>query len=73
MNPPAAASFADAVQRLGVDPAHIFPFGPDMAKIAPGAVAGRTQRGKLILVSAMTPTPAGEGKTTTAIGLAQGL
>ena len=73
MNPSAAASFADAIQRLGVDPAHVSPFGPDMAKISPAAVAGRTRRGKLILVSAMTPTPAGEGKTTTAIGLAQGL
>ncbi|MEY2921352.1 MAG: hypothetical protein RL261_2657, partial [Pseudomonadota bacterium] len=37
------------------------------------AIRGRPNRGKLVLVSAITPTPAGEGKTTTTIGLVQGL
>jgi formate--tetrahydrofolate ligase len=36
-------------------------------------IRGRPQRGKLVLVSAITPTPAGEGKTTTTIGIVQGL
>src|SRR5207247_3828328 len=43
------------------------------AKISPAALENRTPRGRLVLVSAITPTPAGEGKTTTSIGLAQGL
>ncbi|GAB4181237.1 MAG: formate--tetrahydrofolate ligase [Geothermobacteraceae bacterium] len=60
--------------RLGVDPADLVLFGQDMAKVKltalsrPAAGAGR-----LVLVSATTPTPAGEGKTTTSIGLAQAL
>jgi len=58
---------------LGVDPAHLEPYGNDKAKISLQALNGKTPRGRLILVSAITPTPAGEGKTTTSIGLAQGL
>jgi formate--tetrahydrofolate ligase len=48
-------------------------YGNDKAKLRQGVLAGRPARGKLVLVSAITPTPAGEGKTTTSIGLAQGL
>lgn len=50
------------------------PYGRDKAKVLLEAreACGRSP-GKLILVSAITPTPAGEGKTTTSIGLAQGL
>jgi formate--tetrahydrofolate ligase len=44
-----------------------------MAKVSLHALDSKPQRGKLILVSAITPTPAGEGKTTVSIGLAQGL
>jgi len=47
-------------------------WGPNKAKIAFDEVKSLTQ-GKLILVTAITPTPAGEGKTTTTIGLADGL
>ena len=46
-------------------------YGNYKAKIDPLKVKG--ENGKLILVTAMTPTPAGEGKTTTTIGLADGL
>jgi formate--tetrahydrofolate ligase len=49
------------------------PYGLYKAKLRQGALAGRAPRGALVLVSAITPTPAGEGKTTTSIGLAQGL
>ena len=51
------------------------PYGRDKAKIRlEGEVAASGRKpGKLILVSAITPTPAGEGKTTTSIGLSQGL
>ena len=50
------------------------PYGKNKAKIDLSALDGAPRgRGKLILVTAMTPTPAGEGKTTTTIGLADGL
>src|SRR5207344_895211 len=50
------------------------PYGRDKAKVRLEAITGSGRApGKLILVSAITPTPAGEGKTTTSIGLAQGL
>ena len=59
---------------LGIDPAYLVPYGDDKAKIRLAAreASGR-KPGRLILVSAITPTGAGEGKTTTSIGLAQGL
>ena len=50
------------------------PYGRDKAKIRLEAIAASGRKpGKLILVSAITPTPAGEGRTTTSIGLSQGL
>lgn len=58
---------------LGLDEQFIIPFGRDKAKVDIAALQGLPQRGRLILVSALTPTPAGEGKTTVSIGLAQGL
>jgi formate--tetrahydrofolate ligase len=64
---------ADVAKALGLDPAHLESYGPYKAKVAAAALADRAARGRLILVSAITPTPAGEGKTTTSIGLAQGL
>ncbi|MDR2675528.1 MAG: formate--tetrahydrofolate ligase [Opitutaceae bacterium] len=64
-------------RNLGIDPAHLIPHGHDKAKVALEALdaarARRPRPGRLILVSAITPTPAGEGKTVTSIGLAQGL
>jgi formate--tetrahydrofolate ligase len=64
----------EVARDLGIAEADLEPFGRDKAKIRLEALghAGRPP-GKLILVSAITPTPAGEGKTTTSIGLAQGL
>ncbi len=61
---------------MGIADDHVEFFGRDKAKIRLEAIesAGKSRpNGKLILVSAITPTPAGEGKTTTSIGLAQGL
>jgi formate--tetrahydrofolate ligase len=63
----------DVGRALGLDASHLEPYGTYKAKLRNGALAGREPRGRLILVSAITPTPAGEGKTTTSIGLAQGL
>jgi formate--tetrahydrofolate ligase len=69
-------ALAGTAARLGLEPADVVPFGPDVAKV-PLAVMERPRArpspGRLVLVSAMTPTPAGEGKTTTSIGLADGL
>lgn len=67
---------ADLARELNIAPEHLEPYGRDKAKVRLDALtAAEAQRpaGKLILVSAITPTPAGEGKTTTSIGLAQGL
>ena len=62
--------------RLGLDAAALQPYGHTKAKVdVAGIRAGLDARpdGKLILVTAMTPTPAGEGKTTTTVGLGDGL
>ena len=67
---------AEIAQSLGLGPEQIRPYGHDIAKIPPAVLETprrRAGRGRLVLVSAITPTPAGEGKTTTCIGLAQGL
>jgi formate--tetrahydrofolate ligase len=63
----------EVAQRLGIDRRHLIPYGDDKAKIRLEARDSGRPAGKLILVSAITPTSAGEGKTTTSIGLAQGL
>jgi len=63
----------DVARALGLDAGHLEPYGAAKAKVSLDALAGRAPRGRLVLVSAITPTPAGEGKTTCSIGLAQGL
>ena len=67
---------ADLARELRIAAEHLEPFGRDKAKVrleALKAAEARQPSGKLILVSAITPTPAGEGKTTTSIGLSMGL
>lgn len=61
--------------RLGIDSEHLIPFGHDKAKISADFIAQQKGKddGKLILVTAINPTPAGEGKTTTTVGLGDGL
>lgn len=63
----------DIAAQLGIDEKFVEPYGRDKAKISLEALKNPPKHGKLVLVSAITPTPAGEGKTTTSIGLAQGL
>lgn len=60
---------------LGIPADKLYRYGPTKAKLDLGYIAGLKDRpdGKLILVTAMTPTPAGEGKTTTTVGLGDGL
>ncbi|MCH1426396.1 MAG: formate--tetrahydrofolate ligase, partial [Alphaproteobacteria bacterium] len=60
---------------LGVPSEHLLPFGHDKAKVSQTFINSLQDRsnGKLILVTAINPTPAGEGKTTTTVGLGDGL
>ena len=59
---------------LGLNEENLEEYGKYKAKISPGIkIEGKGKTGKLIMVTAMTPTPAGEGKTTTSIGLADAL
>ena len=62
----------DVAADLGFTPADLQPWGPGVAKIKPETTFGAGSRtGTLVLVSAINPTPAGEGKTTCTIGLTQ--
>ena len=62
-------------EALGIPADHLLPYGHDKAKVSQDYINSVKSRdtGKLILVTAVTPTPAGEGKTTTTVGLADGL
>ena len=70
---PVPRPITEVAQELEIDQRNLVPYGDDMAKVRLGALDSGRPPGKLILVSAITPTSAGEGKTTTSIGLAQGL
>ena len=65
----------EVADRLGIPGDAISPYGQTKAKVSLDYLAGLSDRpdGKLILVTAITPTPAGEGKTTTSVGLTDGL
>ena len=64
-----------AHDKLGIGPEHLEPYGHYKAKVSLDYIKtlGDRPDGKLILVTAITPTPAGEGKTTTSVGLGDGL
>ena len=64
-----------AKEKLGIDEEHLEPYGHYKAKISLDFVDSLANKpdGKLILVTAITPTPAGEGKTTTTVGLCDAL
>ncbi|RDJ11420.1 formate--tetrahydrofolate ligase [Rhizobium grahamii] len=61
--------------KLGIPQAQLAPYGHDKAKLSAEFIAEQADKpdGKLILVTAINPTPAGEGKTTTTVGLGDGL
>ena len=65
----------DIGAKLGIPAEDLVPFGHDKAKLSAEFIAAQAHRkdGKLILVTAINPTPAGEGKTTTTVGLVDGL
>ena len=64
---------SDVAQELGLDPSAIIPYGHYKAKVPLSAIRQGGRRGKLVVVTGVTPTRAGEGKTTTTVGLTQGL
>ncbi len=61
--------------KLGIPTDDLLPFGHDKAKVSADFIQAQADKpnGKLILVTAINPTPAGEGKTTTTVGLGDGL
>ena len=65
----------DVAKKAGIDEKHLEYYGRYKAKINYGLFDEdkNSQKGKLVLVTAITPTPAGEGKTTTTVGLADGM
>ena len=65
----------EIASRLGIPAEALYQYGPDKAKIGFGFLErlGDRPDGKLVLVTAINPTPAGEGKTTTTVGLGDGL
>ena len=63
----------EVTEELGLDPAATIPYGLYKAKIALSAIRSEGKRGKLVVVTGITPTRAGEGKTTTTVGITQGM
>ncbi len=63
----------EIAKKINIDDEHIEQYGKYKAKIDVSLLNNQRKNGKLVLVTAITPTPAGEGKTTTTIGLADGL
>ena len=63
----------EVAKKAGIPDEYIEHYGKYKAKVDYNFISGRAENGKLILVTAITPTPAGEGKTTTTVGLADGL
>jgi formate--tetrahydrofolate ligase len=70
-----ALPICDIAEKIGIPGDAVMPYGKTKAKIDPGYIESLHDRpdGKLILVTAISPTPAGEGKTTTSVGLHDGL
>ncbi|HLR45745.1 MAG TPA: formate--tetrahydrofolate ligase, partial [Deinococcales bacterium] len=63
----------EVARDLGLDSGSVMPLGRHKAKVDPRLSPGRQETGRLVLVSAITPTRAGEGKTTVSVGLVDGL
>ena len=63
----------EVARNMGLDEEAVIPYGRFKAKISLGAIPQNGSRGKLVLMTGMTPTAAGEGKTTTTVGLTQAM
>lgn len=70
---PCVDDITEVAARLGLAPEAVIPYGRTKAKVDPARVGTPTRRGHLILVTAISPTPAGEGKSTITIGLGDAL
>jgi formate--tetrahydrofolate ligase len=64
---------ADVAGEIGLGPDEILPYGRYKAKISAEAIARRKPTGRLVLVTGINPTPAGEGKSTVTVGVSQAL
>ena len=64
---------ADVAAEVGLGPDEILPYGRHKAKISAEAIAKRKPKGRLVLVTGINPTPAGEGKSTVTVGVSQAL
>ena len=64
---------AKVADTLGITDDELIPYGRHMAKVDVTRLADRPRKAKVVLVTAINPTPAGEGKTTTSVGLADAL
>ena len=63
----------EIARAAGINEENLCPYGRYMAKVNPAPYAAQPDRARLILVTAINPTPAGEGKTTVSVGLADGM
>jgi formate--tetrahydrofolate ligase len=63
----------EVAAELGLHPSEILPYGHNKAKITMPALEARPPKGRLVLVTGINPTPAGEGKSTVTVGLSQAL
>lgn len=63
----------EIARAAGIGEENLCPYGRYMAKVNPAPYAAQPDRARLILVTAINPTPAGEGKTTVSVGLADGM
>ena len=68
-----ALPIGEIAAKLGIGPEIMEPYGHTKAKLDVGVIRQSPRKGKLILVTAINPTPAGEGNTTTSVGLADAL
>ncbi|HEX2217547.1 MAG TPA: formate--tetrahydrofolate ligase [Gemmatimonadales bacterium] len=64
---------ADVAAEVGLGPDEILPYGRYKAKVSAEAIAKREPKGRLVLVTGINPTPAGEGKSTVTVGVSQAL
>ncbi len=64
---------AEVAAEVGLGPEEILPYGRYKAKISADAIVKRKPKGRLVLVTGINPTPAGEGKSTVTVGVSQAL
>lgn len=63
----------EVAAEAGLGPDEVLPYGRHKAKVTPEAISSRSPTGRLVLVTGISPTPAGEGKSTVTVGVSQAL